>query len=213
MREAVEASHAKPGRPPWLRAAAGFVLALGVLAPGLLGATGAAKASVRIAQAASPAPTTNPPAQAPVAAPSTPAASDVAKLPNIAGTPATVMDASDVESLLGKDVQSAAGEAMGRIADILVDKTGHMRAAVIDFGGFLGVGSRKIAVEWQMIHFPAGKAEKIIVDLPRDELRVAPAYKEGEPVVILGKAGGSDAKAPPGPGIPEPAGALAPAAK
>ena len=42
---------------------------------------------------------------------------------------------------------------MGRIVDVLVDGQGMARAAIIDFGGFLGVGSRKIAVAWQALHF------------------------------------------------------------
>jgi hypothetical protein len=41
-------------------------------------------------------------------------------------------------------------EDMGRIVDVIVDRSGQVRAAVIDFGGFLGVGSRKIAVDWNM---------------------------------------------------------------
>ena len=43
---------------------------------------------------------------------------------------------------------------MGRIVDVLVDRSGQVRAAIIDFGGFLGVGSRKIAVDWNALHFP-----------------------------------------------------------
>ena len=49
---------------------------------------------------------------------------------------------------------------MGRVVDIVVDSAGQVRAAVIDFGGFLGVGSRKIAVDWNALHFPpAGDAQ------------------------------------------------------
>ena len=42
---------------------------------------------------------------------------------------------------------------MGRIVDVIVDRSGQVRAAIIDFGGFLGVGSRKIAVDWNALHF------------------------------------------------------------
>ena len=40
------------------------------------------------------------------------------------------------------------------------------RAAIIDFGGFLGVGSRKIAVAWQALHFvpQAEKRYGIVLD-------------------------------------------------
>jgi len=79
---------------------------------------------------------------------------------------------------------------MGRIIDVIVDKAGMPRAAIIDFGGFLGVGSRQIAVDWNALHFsPAGKAERITLDLTRDQLKSAPEYEKGKPVVVLGASG------------------------
>ena len=55
--------------------------------------------------------------------------------------------------MLGRDVRSPTDEDMGRIVDVIVDRAGAVRAAVIDFGGFLGVGSRKIVVDWNALHF------------------------------------------------------------
>ena len=49
---------------------------------------------------------------------------------------------------------------MGRIVDVIVDRTGTVRAAVIDFGGFLGVGSRKIVVDWSALHFGTGQRQE-----------------------------------------------------
>jgi hypothetical protein len=113
--------------------------------------------------------------------------SDKDKKEEKAGTPATVVDGQQLESLLGLDAVSSKGDDMGRIVDILVDRAGQVRAAIIDFGGFLGVGSRKIAVDWRAIRFPAeGKSSAVVVDLTADQLRVAPAYKPGEPVVLVG---------------------------
>ena len=55
----------------------------------------------------------------------------------------TIIGAQEAHGVLGRDVRSAANEDMGRIVDVIVDRSGTVRAAVIDFGGFLGVGSRK----------------------------------------------------------------------
>src|SRR5271154_3917390 len=57
--------------------------------------------------------------------------------------PATVVDGEQLESVLGIEAFGSTGDDMGRIVDIIVDRTGKIRAAIIDFGGFLGVGSRK----------------------------------------------------------------------
>ena len=67
----------------------------------------------------------------------------------------TVLGSKQAEGILGKEVRSTADENMGRIVDVIVDRTGRARAAVIDFGGFLGVGNRKIAVDWDALNFAA----------------------------------------------------------
>ena len=91
--------------------------------------------------------------------------------------------------MLGKSVRSSAGEDMGRIVDIIVSHDGQVRAAIIDFGGFLGIGMRKIAVDWRALNFaPAGKPGSITVDLTRNQVRLAPEYKRGEPVVVVSSA-------------------------
>ncbi|MGA7262644.1 MAG: PRC-barrel domain-containing protein, partial [Stellaceae bacterium] len=59
--------------------------------------------------------------------------------------------------ILGKEVLSAKGEDMGRIVDVLFDEKGEPHAAVIDFGGFLGMGTRKIAISWSALRFDLGE--------------------------------------------------------
>ena len=104
-----------------------------------------------------------------------------------AGTPAVVLDDQEVSGIVGKSVRSSADEDMGRIVDVIVSQDGHIRAAIIDFGGFLGIGTRKIAVDWRALKFwPAGR---ITLELTRNQVRVAPEYKRGEPLVVLGPAG------------------------
>jgi hypothetical protein len=88
--------------------------------------------------------------------------------------------------ILGKEVVSATGEKMGRIVDVLFDHAGKPFAAVIDFGGFLGVGMRKIAVDWEALRFDLGeKKHVIILDLGRDQLQAAPEYKESEKSIAV----------------------------
>ena len=104
----------------------------------------------------------------------------------------TVLPNHEVEGILGREVRSSsADENMGRIVDVLVDRSGLVRAAIIDFGGFLGVGSRKIAVDWSALHFPApAKPEPPIkLELNRDQVNAAPAYEDGKPVTVLSALG------------------------
>ena len=103
----------------------------------------------------------------------------------------TILPNHEVEGILGREVRSSADENMGRIVDVLVVRSGQVRAAIIDFGGFLGVGSRKIAVDWSALHFPAPvKPEAPIkLELNRDQVNAAPAYEDGKPVVVLSALG------------------------
>ena len=100
---------------------------------------------------------------------------------------AIALDSKDVQGILGKEVRSSADENMGRIVNVVIDQNAQPRAAIIDFGGFLGIGSRKLAVDWNLLHFgPVGDGRgRITVELTADEVRAAPEYKEGKPVVLL----------------------------
>jgi hypothetical protein len=103
----------------------------------------------------------------------------------------TIIEATDAHGVLGRDVRSPTEEDMGRIVDVIVDRAGQVRAAVIDFGGFLGVGSRKIVVDWNALHFGqiANKGESITLELTKDQVKAAPEYKEDAPIVVLGASG------------------------
>jgi hypothetical protein len=98
--------------------------------------------------------------------------------------PAVILDQRNGQGILGSAVRSAANEDMGRIVDVVVDRTGTARAAVIDFGGFLGVGSRKIAIDWNAMRFAS--LNRITIDMTRDQVKAAPEYEAGKPITVLG---------------------------
>jgi hypothetical protein len=106
-------------------------------------------------------------------------------------TTEAVFSHRDLQAVLGAAVHSSTGEDMGHIVQVLVDQNGTARAAVIDFGGFLGVGSRKVVVDWGALHFaPEDRSQRITVDLTRDQVKAAPEYRTGKPVVVMGAAAG-----------------------
>ncbi len=94
------------------------------------------------------------------------------------------------ESVLGKDLVSASGESAGRIVDVLTDETGKVRAVIVEFGGFLGVGSRKIAVAWSDLRFNSNRDPgAVLVDLPSERLSQAPEVRAGKPVAVVSAHG------------------------
>lgn len=137
-------------------------------------------------QQSQPTSTPAPPEPAPTPVPAPPPASLPASAPSV-----TVIGAQEARGILGNDVRSTANEDMGRIVDVIVDGEGRTRAAIIDFGGFLGVGSRRIAVDWKALHFvpAAGKRYGIVLELTKDQVKLAPEVKEGKPIIVLGASG------------------------
>jgi hypothetical protein len=134
-----------------------------------------------------PAPQSTPaPPPAPASPPPAPPKEEPAPPPSV-----TILAAKEAHGVLGRDVRSAANEDMGHIVDVIVDRSGTVRAAVIDFGGFLGVGSRKIVVDWGALRFGrvSDKSDAVTLELTKDQVKAAPEYKEDQPMVVLGASG------------------------
>ncbi|MBN9511273.1 MAG: PRC-barrel domain-containing protein [Alphaproteobacteria bacterium] len=114
--------------------------------------------------------------------------------PPPASAPAPAPAPDQVISVLGlaakaKAPKGSEPEEVGRIVDVLVDEKGHPTAAVIDVGGFLGVGNRKVAVEWGALRFVLGKNPAAVLDVPPDRIKGAPAYDPAKPLEVLGQTG------------------------
>ena len=164
-----------------MRTAGWLVLSVAIVAGLSVAVSRAAEEQPAGATEANAPPTVQPPASA---VPVTP--KDAAPPPSV-----TIIGASDAHGVLGRDVRSAADEDMGHIVDVIVDLTGHVRAAVIDFGGFLGVGSRRIVVDWNAMRFGkiVNKKDSITLELTKAQVAAAPEYKEDTPMVVLGASG------------------------
>jgi hypothetical protein len=132
------------------------------------------------------------PAPTPTATPS-PSTPSPSTAPKEAAPPpsVTIIAPREAHGALGRDVRSPTNEDMGHIVDVIVDRAGTVRAAVIDFGGFLGVGSRKIVVDWNALHFGGvtDKDDSTTLELTKAQVAAAPEYKEDKPIVVLGAAG------------------------
>jgi hypothetical protein len=88
-------------------------------------------------------------------------------------------------SVLGIEVRTNREQNVGRIVDLLASRSGQVEAAVVEFGGFLGMGSRKIAIEWSALRLETqAKHTVAILDMTRDQLRAAPEYKPERPIVV-----------------------------
>ena len=113
-------------------------------------------------------------AAAPVAAPAPAPAPDAPKPEQTEKVPP-----DQALAILGRNVETPDGKTIGRLIDVLVDAAGVPQAAVIDFGGFMGVGARKVAVHWSTLRFaPPDPKRPITLTLTIDQIKAAPEYKD-----------------------------------
>jgi sporulation protein YlmC with PRC-barrel domain len=84
-------------------------------------------------------------------------------------------------TLLGQTVYGPDEESIGEISDLVLQEDGETRAALIDVGGFLGVGEKEVAIPFEQIDFaqPAeeGAEPRVTVALSREELEQLPAWE------------------------------------
>ena len=79
-------------------------------------------------------------------------------------------------SLIGKRVQDADGKKLGSIKDLVIDPSeGEVQYAVLDFGGFLGVGDKYFAVPWEALQLTEDQ-KAVVLDVRKKDLKQAPGF-------------------------------------
>jgi sporulation protein YlmC with PRC-barrel domain len=94
------------------------------------------------------------------------------------GAAAVTPMAADVKDMIGKDVYGPNGNQIGEINNLLVDPKGRIRAVVVEFGGFLGIGENKVAVPWDKL--TVGK-DRIATNLSQDVIKTMPRWAKDRP--------------------------------
>ena len=82
----------------------------------------------------------------------------------------------------GTDVYNPAGDKLGSINDVVIDKlSGKVAYADMSFGGFLGIGERYHPLPWSVLRYDT-TAGAYVVDLNKQVLEGAPTYGRDERV-------------------------------
>jgi len=92
----------------------------------------------------------------------------------------------------GTDVLGSDNQKIGDVRDILFDKSGKIEAFVISVGGFLGVGSKEVALapnSFDVVPGQNGSADKLKLAATKDELKNAQTFARHEPPQPTGTTG------------------------
>jgi len=81
-------------------------------------------------------------------------------------------------AVIGAKVRNANNDTVGTVQDFYVDASGNIKTVVLSVGGFLGVGSKDVAVKWSdMKQSRDGKSLVLTTSLGKDQLKSLPDYK------------------------------------
>ncbi len=79
----------------------------------------------------------------------------------------------------GTTVYNPAGEKLGSVEDIMLDKmSGKVCYAVLSFGGFFGMGTKECPLPWEKLTYDTNMGG-FVVNIDRTTLENAPVYTEG----------------------------------
>jgi hypothetical protein len=78
------------------------------------------------------------------------------------------------DEIVGKTVVSQQGEEIGEIDEVIIDTSTDQQLAVIDVGGFLGIGEKSVAVSFDQLQL--SDDGRVQSDLTRETLQSQPEY-------------------------------------
>lgn len=92
-------------------------------------------------------------------------------------TPNTASSVISSETVSGTNVYNPAGDKLGTIDTLMINKlSGKVRYAVMEFGGFLGIGTERYPLPWESLKYEPDMSG-YVVSLTREQLDNAPRYE------------------------------------
>lgn len=84
-------------------------------------------------------------------------------------------------AIIGAKVKNDNKDTVGSIDDLYIGKDGTIKTVVIAVGGFLGVGSKAVAVKWNDLKYGRdGDSLMITTSLSKQELKAMPDFTASE---------------------------------
>ena len=114
-----------------------------------------------------------------------------------------------VYRLVGSKVLGPDGQDVGKVDDLLLDRDQKLVGVIVSVGGFLGVGSKSVALPANRVDISQAYGDQRVVkiDATKEELIAAPAFKTREAMKAEADEQAARAKAmqtmPPG-AVPAP---------
>lgn len=89
----------------------------------------------------------------------------------------TVSGGLSADKLIGAEVVNASGEEIGEIEDLVVGSDNKVSQAIVEVGGFLGIGSKFVAVDIDKLQANS-KGDGFMSNLTKEQLKTNAEYKK-----------------------------------
>ncbi|KRB15215.1 photosystem reaction center subunit H [Mesorhizobium sp. Root695] len=133
----------------------------------------------------------------------TPAPADAPVVQEPAAAPVTRAEGSIVTNIIGESVYNGTGgdaENIGKVSDVVFDKDGQAKSVVIGVGGFLGVGAKNVAFDYDKLKWAEKNGDRWLIALTtKDELTAHPEFDSKPYGPAPAPAASTDAAAPTAP--------------
>lgn len=88
-------------------------------------------------------------------------------------------DEVSANTYIGQSLYNLQDESIGNINDLIFTDEGGVNAAIVGVGGFLGIGQKEVAVNFELIEIqqqPDSADVRLVIDATREQLENAPEF-------------------------------------
>jgi sporulation protein YlmC with PRC-barrel domain len=85
------------------------------------------------------------------------------------------------EMLTGATVYDANDEAIGEVSQLNIDSAGKITEAIVDIGGFLGMGEKPVALklsDLDILREDGGDDLRVYVGMTKEQMEALPTYSK-----------------------------------
>lgn len=98
---------------------------------------------------------------------------------------------ASADEMLGKNVYGSDNKKIGEVDDVILDNDGKAKQLVISSGGFLGIGEKQIAVDYDQAKWNAQDEHIQLSTLTQSEVKNMPEFKYSDTMTSLNHRGKS----------------------